>query len=75
LLSVSCSSKWHCLAVGNYSVGGKSSLPMAAAWNGSAWHLLAKPPFELGGISCVRKDWCMAAGFDVAEFWNGSFFS
>jgi hypothetical protein len=26
----------------------------------------------MDGVSCVSKTWCMAVGFDQAEFWNGS---
>ena len=45
---------------------------MAASWDGSAWHLLAGPPEEMDGVSCVSRTWCMVVGVNQAEFWNGS---
>jgi uncharacterized membrane protein len=72
LRSVSCTSTTNCLAVGTYYTGSQPSPPLAATWNGSAWKLVAGPPEELDGVSCVRKTWCMAVGFDHTAFWDGS---
>ena len=72
LLGVSCPSTTNCLAVGIYYAGHRTGLPMAASWNGSAWSLVAAPPVEMDGVSCVSKTWCMADGDNQAEFWNGS---
>lgn len=80
LSAVSCTSISSCIAVGT---GGQRAL--VERWNGTRWSLQRTPvtPFggntpQLEGVSCPRRNMCMAVGTYVAngqvflaERWNG----
>jgi hypothetical protein len=84
LAGVSCPSARWCVAVGYHTIGGGPALyPLAEAWNGRSWRLLA-PPAVHGtflGVSCPRRWACIAVGSHhgatggqaspLAATWNG----
>jgi hypothetical protein len=85
LNSVNCSSSTACVAVGSYSPSG-SQLPLAEAWNGSAWAVQQAPTpaggsdSALFGVSCASSVACLAVGdyynghanTALAESWDGA---
>jgi hypothetical protein len=71
LISVSCASSTNCLAVGSYHTRQRHSIPMAAAWNGSRWRLLAAPPVRPLAVACTKPASCMAVGNGWSMAWNG----
>lgn len=88
LHSVSCTSSSFCIAVGNYTVGGKN-VPLAEVWNGTEWKVQTTPnppvleanPVQAKGVSCVSSSFCEMVGYYVgesgkfepfAETWNGT---
>jgi len=89
--SVSCGQPSVCLAVGRYAAAGTGvASAFAEEWNGEAWTLVSVPaPAEatgtnLGGVSCISAENCVAAGYfsdssgkphTLVERWNGSEFS
>ncbi len=80
--SVSCVTSAECVAVGDERLG-SASRPLIEIWDGTSWHVqdVQAPPSGtsrvLDGVSCRRKHWCMAVGwqFDgstfsgIAEYW------
>ena len=87
LNGLSCPAADRCEAVGTYSTKKGYFRSLAEAWNGSRWHVQARPPFSvapvssLNGVSCVSATDCEAAGgarltagtrAGVLEKWNGT---
>ena len=82
---VSCTSPRFCEAVGTATIGGRT-VTLAAAWNGTSWHLqhTPNPPgstfVQLHTVSCASPTFCEAwgggnsanGGPELAEQWNGS---
>lgn len=81
---VSCTSAGSCTAVGSYTQAGDSRT-LAETWNGSTWSLRSTPnpagttQNSLLGVSCVTRNYCVAAGSTsagpgtpLAENWNGT---
>ena len=82
---VSCTSPRFCEAVGTATIGGRT-VTLAAAWNGTSWHLqhTPNPPgstfVQLHTVSCASLTFCEAwgggnsanGGPELAEQWNGS---
>jgi hypothetical protein len=89
LNQVSCTSSASCMAVGyfGFSNGFGTSLTLAEAWNGTAWHHVGTPTpgnsGVLAGVSCTSAAACIAGGghatpgnprmvnATLAEQWNG----
>jgi hypothetical protein len=89
---VSCVSSTFCFAVGGYYTGTSPVIKHAQTqkWNGSHWSTVAVPNKTgstvvsnfLMGISCVKTNFCMAAGYytqnggrhdgSLIERWNGT---
>jgi hypothetical protein len=86
LLGVSCSSATACTAVGFFVASNGSQLPLAEAWNGTAWAIQTTPKpagatmVQLNGVSCASASACAAVGSGgiggrtemLAEIWNGT---
>ena len=78
LYSVSCPLVNQCVAVGSYqSADGLQLLPLAEAWNGVSWTLLAPAApaarfAELFGVSCRNIGLCMAVGYQIGTLGAGS---
>jgi hypothetical protein len=94
LFGVSCSTPTACVAVGHsttgrgYSPGRYDVASLAELWTGRRWLIEPTPrPYGadqafLEGVSCVKADSCVAAGWDafpteqnkvlLAESWNGN---
>ena len=82
LNAISCPSASACTAVGFYSNGAGTQLPLAASWNGSAWSIETVPlpagatTGQFTGVSCTSGSFCQAVGAagstGMAEGWNGS---
>lgn len=95
LSSVSCPRRGFCVAAGSYlhklkpgsGIAPAPARPLVETWNGKAWKTLrALMPAgnfngRLGGISCVSRSRCIAAGRSaaapghvraLAEAWNGT---
>jgi len=84
LLSVSCTSKRNCIAVGDRAVALAVQEPMAERWDGSRWTLISMPRnqhhLELTSVSCASANFCLAVGVDdvnlpsvlFTERWNGT---
>jgi hypothetical protein len=85
LVSVSCSSKTECTAVGYYRNEASEWKPLVERWtSASKWVIQSAPmPAEGGGgstamtdVSCVSATSCTTAGWSggkpTAERWNGS---
>jgi hypothetical protein len=84
LTGVWCVAVTNCIAVGSYSTGPASDVPLAERWNGSTWAIQALPSLSsqasLAAISCASARSCTAAGNQIpgtfgqplAEHWNGS---
>jgi hypothetical protein len=92
LISVSCTSGAACTAVGR-----AANETLGEGWNGGRWSIQPNPhprsfggpggDNELGSVSCVSRDACMAVGdsswgsgvnsvrITLAEQWNGSHWS
>jgi hypothetical protein len=73
LVGVSCPSATACIAVGWYidtSTGNQIALPLAEAWDGTAWTVQPVPPpigsnhGTLSGVSCTAATTCTASGFE-----------
>jgi hypothetical protein len=86
LSQVSCTSARFCEAVGSYQTQTlNQTLPLAATWNGTSWHLqhaphlAGDPSVQLNVVSCALPTFCEAwggaspslGGPDLAEQWNG----
>jgi hypothetical protein len=86
LNAVSCTAANACVAVG-YDFVGLDQLPLAEAWNGTSWTIEAtanpggEEMTELTGVSCTRRDACVAVGWywnssdvlvTLSEVWNGT---
>ncbi len=92
LSSVSCPASTFCVAVGSYLHApslialAAPAAPLAVRWNGTSWAKLATPVpahhvnGHLGGVWCVRRTRCSAAGRStasaghvaaLAEAWTG----
>jgi hypothetical protein len=83
LLSVSCTSAALCTAVGDSFTPGHD-VPLAEAWNGTAWSIqqVPTPPGGVGefrGVSCTSASACVAvgglSGTAFAGEWNGTSWS
>jgi hypothetical protein len=80
LNGISCTSASACTAVGS-SANGTNTVPLAEAWNGSAWTIQATPSPSgptynpLQGVSCTAAAACTAVGAGFAERWNGTVWS
>jgi hypothetical protein len=88
LHGVSCASPTACIAVGfSYLRGESPSVPLAEAWNGSAWSIQRVPlpngaqQASLYAVACSSADACTAVGnYDnhagipagLVERWNGT---
>jgi hypothetical protein len=87
LNDVSCPAADRCEAVGTYSTKKGYFRSLAEAWNGSRWHVQARPSFSvapvssLNAVSCVSAADCEAAGVaritagtraGALEKWNGT---
>ena len=87
LLAVSCSAATACTAAGSEIDSSQTSVPLAAAWNGTSWSIQSvpgpagSPGSGLSGLSCSSPAACTAAGsYDttsgstalLAEAWNGT---
>ncbi|HEX4059880.1 MAG TPA: hypothetical protein VHY58_02570 [Streptosporangiaceae bacterium] len=87
LTGVSCSSATSCTAVGDYTLSGSGSMPLAEHWDGSTWALQSVPSPSgaissfLDAVSCPSATSCTAVGNSLAqtrpeptlaEYWNGS---
>jgi hypothetical protein len=82
---VSCTSARFCEALGSYTNGIDETLPFAAGWNGTSWHL-QRTPVPAGvtgvfstGISCASPAFCEAGGNAFGDSfgpfvmrWNGA---
>jgi hypothetical protein len=86
LNQVSCTSATFCEAVGSYETQtANQTLPIAATWNGTSWHLQSAPrpagdeSAQLNVVSCTSTTFCEAwggsgsgsTGQDFAGQWNG----
>jgi hypothetical protein len=84
---VSCTAASACTAVGNYINAAGATVPLAEAWNGSAWSIQSTPDpggstfSELHAVSCTAANACTAVGSylnsaghyaSLAEAWNGT---
>jgi hypothetical protein len=88
LSAISCTGAGSCEAVGNYTSGTTfEEVPLAEAWNGTAWAVQTTPApasaflSSLAGVWCTSANSCTAAGqytpgtgpsATVAEVWNGT---
>jgi hypothetical protein len=86
LSGVSCASAMACTAVGYYRDGSGQPVPLAEAWNGTAWAIqpTASPAggvnIVLNSVSCSSPGTCTAVGnytrsgalVALAERWNGA---
>jgi hypothetical protein len=88
LASVACTGRLSCTAVGAYlNRNGQAVRPLAEAWSGGRWRVLATPGLhagdsgQLAAVSCTRASICTAVGgfvsragndFLLAEAWNGA---
>ena len=87
LLSVSCSARRACIAVGSTENFDGSHSPLAEVWDGTTWALQTiRGPLvhttELLSVSCVSRRSCVAVGYFVplggsialpfAEVWDGT---
>ena len=86
---VSCIRPSSCISVGAYYPNSPYiSQTLIESWNGTVWSLVPSPNTsttqgnELGGVSCVSRAACVAAGFysgtqdqTLVESWNGSVWS
>jgi hypothetical protein len=85
--SVSCTAANACTAVGNYINAAGSTVPLAEAWNGSAWSIQPTPDpggstfSVLRAVSCTAANACTAVGEHInsagnyatlAVAWNGT---
>jgi len=86
--SVSCPTHTFCIAVGSHFRGSGNPAPLAEAWTGDRWHLLAtRAPrtrrdlgSTLSSVSCRSPRACIAVGYHqarsgvgtLAEAWNGT---
>jgi hypothetical protein len=67
LYSVSCRSAMACTAIGGYDDSSGVAVPLAEAWNGTAWAVQATPSPRggtnsvLAGVSCAAGA-CTAVG-------------
>ena len=79
LSDVSCPAATRCVAVGHYLASDPGlAHPLAEAWNGRRWRVLATPTPGLGvltAVDCAGPSDCMAVGSagssNLAERWNG----
>jgi hypothetical protein len=87
LSAVSCPEVRSCVAVGSYFERSGLSVPLAEAWNGSRWRILATPSpaahggtgSTLTGVSCLSTRDCIAVGDNqtrsgvvtLTETWDG----
>ncbi len=70
LSAVSCTAATSCIAVGSYlpTTPGSPTVPLAEAWDGTSWQLLATPSLGVAGnaglsaVSCATASSCVAAG-------------
>jgi len=70
LSAVSCASARLCVAVGFFVNRAGAGKPLAERWNGNRWSIEPVPSpvaaaYQLVGVSCPRRDSCVAAGFLV----------
>jgi len=88
ITAVSCTAASACEAVGSSYNGSNAYVPLAEAWDGTAWKLQATPrpsnasdSSELLGVSCAAASACEAVGdyitrsgatVTLAEAWNGT---
>jgi hypothetical protein len=86
LYAVSCLAADACTAVGSWYNSADTQVPLAEAWNGSAWTVKTTPSPAgpqgafLTAVSCTSANWCAAVGYSVggsatgtlAEVWNGA---
>src|SRR5215469_3056556 len=88
ITAVSCAAASACEAVGSSYNGSNAYVPLAEAWDGTAWKLQATPrpsnasdTSELQGVSCAAASACEAVGdyitrsgatVTLAEAWNGT---
>src|SRR5215470_9085058 len=88
LSAVSCASASNCIAVGSdvSAAPGNPRLPLAEAWDGTSWQVLATPSLGsasggLSAVSCASASNCIAVGQQsagagsasgpLAERWDG----
>jgi hypothetical protein len=87
LSGVSCTAAGACTAVGSYVDSAYHTVPLAEAWNGTAWTIQATPSppgstdSVLSAVSCTAASACTAVGYYIdsatdtvplAEAWNGT---
>lgn len=88
LNGVSCPGARACAAVGDHDDSSGNSVPLAEAWNGTAWAIHPVPDparasdAYLAGVSCPAADACTGVGYyynspsganvALAERWDGS---
>jgi hypothetical protein len=87
LLSVSCTSRTACIAVGSTENFDGSLSLLAEVWDGTTWALQTihgplAPVTELSSVSCSSKGSCVAIGYFIpldgsiampfAEVWDGT---
>jgi len=85
LSAMSCVSTSYCMATGGYN-NGTNLQTLTEKWSGGSWSLVGSANTSstqinfLDGVSCVSKNFCMAAGNSsngsndqtLIEKWNGS---
>jgi Regulator of chromosome condensation (RCC1) repeat/Fibronectin type III domain len=86
LQAVSCVNTSFCVAVGETSNEGPSSLSFIELWDGTNWTVMPAPSpgsvtNELLGVSCSSESYCVAVGYSsnyspadqkiLIETWNG----
>lgn len=75
LAGVWCASRVSCIAVGDDRASASPRRPLAEAWNGTAWRVLATPalsgPGELTAVACSRASTCLAVGDYRQRFGDG----
>ena len=68
LLSVSCTARTNCVAVGSGAPDNESTLPYSVRWDGTSWQQLDTPDQDqeispgLSGVSCISATQCLAVG-------------
>jgi hypothetical protein len=87
LEGVSCGTPRSCVAVGNFTDGSGTGVPLAESWDGRSWVIepvqvpAGAVASALYGVSCTAADACVAVGAyttgsdvesTLAELWNGS---
>ncbi len=67
LAAISCASANFCVAGSRY--------PTAYVWNGTSWSATPTPPASINSISCPKVNFCVAVGYQVAMYFDGTTWS